>query len=116
MKRILGAKRKKSPEPSQQLNSSARPADIPAGSMSHIREELDATPDGKQITFRHSPNVKQPDKYIPPDEGGEVDPQISFWGGIDADPELLGLTSGTWTPTATVGGANYGNEPTSKCL
>lgn len=46
MKRVFNIKRKKSPEPPQQPNSTGTPADIPTGSH-HIREELAVVPDGK---------------------------------------------------------------------
>ena len=46
MKRVFNIKRKKSPEPPQQFNSTGTPADIPTGPH-HIREELVVVPDGK---------------------------------------------------------------------
>ena len=111
MRHLLKGKRKESLEPPRQSDPCGRPAGIAVGSPA-LQAEPHVILDGTHNLPCRDLGVDQPDLTIPPDEGGGVDPRITFQDGIDADQELP--ASKASTPGFAILDAGYGNRPISK--
>ena len=114
MKRFFKIKRKKSPKPFRQPFLPEKPADIAAGPP-NLRAEPNVTipSDGGRNVSDNNLAADYTDPTVPPNEGGSIDPQALFQDEMDVGEELP--ASGASTSVVAIGGADYGDQLTSKC-
>ena len=114
MKRFCSINRKKSPKPPRHPVPPGKPADIAVGPLT-LRAELDVTvpSDGGRDVSHNDLEADHTDLAVPPNKGGRASPRVLFQDEKDVGQELPASGAST-SMVATIGGADYGDQLTSK--